>query len=315
MKKLVLLFLIITLAGCSVNNHKETERHLNPSKSEEPQQLSGIEREEARLLLDYFNKSYTGSDVVDTFYVDIDNDNKKELLIALNTYSGADMQSEKEARNNGFDFLYVAVVFPKDNSAKESVIVLANTFNKGTRFFGKGLFRPTVKNGKAEKVDVIAKNNNGVETNFPVFSPVRLKEMTAFIAVDTALYTEPNGKVIRKDLVKGRVVTLISTQEAWANIAIYTYDTPSDNVGWVKAGVLSYYPNGFKPVEGQTRTEILLFDGPGPVAKSLPDKVVQHSPVFIIKREKGWIHGRFAGGLDGWIPEDSVEYIGPTVSH
>lgn len=136
---------------------------------------------------------------------------------------------------------------------------------------------------------------------------------TAFIKENTVLYDSPDGRIIRNDLTKGRVVTVINKQGSWVAITIYTYDTPIDNRGWVRSNTLAESTQGLILTEGRTRSELVLMDGPPPNGKRLPDKVGSRTPIQIIKRQNGWVHGMIAGGLDGWLPESNIEFMGPSI--
>lgn len=64
---------------------------------------------EAKSLLDYFDKQFPNSPISDSILVDVDNDGLNELLVALNTYSGANKIQEEEVKKNGFSFLHVGM--------------------------------------------------------------------------------------------------------------------------------------------------------------------------------------------------------------
>ncbi len=134
---------------------------------------------------------------------------------------------------------------------------------------------------------------------------------TAYVQNDTALYDKPNGTRIRNDIIKGRVVTVIDEQEDWIKIVIYTYDTPADNLGWVKTDVITGTPEGLTLLEGRLKKESYLMDGPPPDGKQLPDVVNAEGQLLIEERRNGWVRAQFAGGVNGWIPENVVEFTGP----
>ena len=135
---------------------------------------------------------------------------------------------------------------------------------------------------------------------------------TAIVKESTSLCNVPNGKIIRDDIDRGRVVTVLKRQGSWVKIAIWAYDAPMDNVGWVKSSFLTKSKDGIELIEGRLKSELVLMDGPPPKGKRLNDKVGPYQ-LYIMKRENGWVHAQFAGGLDGWVPESSIEFIGPKI--
>lgn len=136
-------------------------------------------------------------------------------------------------------------------------------------------------------------------------------QKTGYVLKDTTLYDEPDGQEIRNDITKGRVVTIIAEQGDWSKILIYTYDTPTDNIGWVKSAALSSESKSISLREGRLNMDCTLMDGPPSGGKELPDKVYAGQQVFIEERRAGWVRCQFAGGLNGWIPEKYIEFIGP----
>lgn len=168
-------FLMLLVVGCgesiSQSGNQNVSQHYTNNKQASIDE--NINTGEAKSLLDYFNKQFPNSQVVDCALMDADNDGFNELLVALNTYSGASKKGEEEARENGFDFLYIGIVFPKGKNPTESVSVLGKTVDKGMRFTGSKLFIVEKKGDLTEQVKVKISNQNGKEDYFTLKMSVR----------------------------------------------------------------------------------------------------------------------------------------------
>ncbi|WP_418792159.1 DUF5412 family protein [Phosphitispora sp. TUW77] len=137
---------------------------------------------------------------------------------------------------------------------------------------------------------------------------------TAYIRNDTSLYYKPNGKEIRNDIIRGRVVTVLDEQGDWTKILIYTYDTPADNIGWIKREAITGIPEGLILLEGRLNKDSYLVDGPPPAGEKMSDMVYAKGQLMINERCNGWVRAQFAGGLNGWIPENVIEFVGPDLN-
>ncbi|MEA4900542.1 hypothetical protein [Desulfitobacterium sp.] len=163
-----IVFVMILLVSCvqtkpQSGNQSELRPYLSNNKATVD---VSAEPSEATRLLDYFNKQYPNSSISDSTLVDIDNDGLNELIVALNTYSGANIIKEEEVRKNGFDFLYVGVVFPKGKNPKESVIVLGKTVEKGMYFSGSKLFKVEKIGSSIDQIKVKVTNQEGKNDYF-----------------------------------------------------------------------------------------------------------------------------------------------------
>jgi len=164
--------------------------------------------------------------------------------------------------------------------------------------------------------DVTAYVIEGSESDIPleIIASDEFMKTTAYILNNTALYDKPNGKEIRNDISKGRIVTVADKEGSWIKIIIYTYDTPIDNIGWVKSNTVTNVSKGLILIEGRLNKEHFLMDGPPPNGKQLPDMVYANQQLFIEERREGWVRAQFAGGLNGWVPEKAVQFVGPGVN-
>ncbi len=157
---------------------------------------------------------------------------------------------------------------------------------------------------------------SGSDADIPLetIAPDEFTKTTAYVFKNTALYDKPDGKEIRNDITRGRVVTVIDKQEPWTKILVYTYDTPMDNIGWVKSNTITNVSKGLILIEGRLNKEYVLMDGPPPNGKQLSDMVYANQQLLIQERRNGWVRAQFAGGLDGWVPEQAVEFVGPSIN-
>ncbi|WP_139257243.1 hypothetical protein [Desulforamulus aeronauticus] len=123
-----------------------------------------IERETEDILAKYFHQKFPATEVIDKCLVDIDNDGLPELLVALNTYSGA--SKDAEIIKNGLTPLYVAVVFPKGSNPTESLSVIGKTVPEDFSFRGTHLFTVEKEGERVDRVKVKAVNSQGSEHYF-----------------------------------------------------------------------------------------------------------------------------------------------------
>jgi len=190
----------------------------------------------------------------------------------------------------------------------------------GTRYNDRFILN-TQKDGEEQFVTVFSKDVTsyilvGSNTDIPLETVAadEFVKTTAYVLTNTALYDKPNGKEIRNDITKGRVVTVIDKQDAWTKIVIYTYDTPADNIGWVKSNTITSVAEGLTLIEGRLNDKYVLMDGPPPNGKQLPDTVYANQQLLVEEQRNGWVRAQFAGGLNGWVPEKAVEFVGPNVN-
>lgn len=152
MTSIVFAFLFVSLfiVGCST--------------SEVPPEKVNIEREAEDILSKYFYQNFPETEVIDKCLVEIDNDGLPELLLALNTYSGA--RDDLASIKNGLTPLYVAVVFSKGSNPTESMGVVGKTVPKGFSFKGTHLFTVEKEGEHVDLVKVKAVNSQGEEHYF-----------------------------------------------------------------------------------------------------------------------------------------------------
>ncbi len=167
------LFVSLFIVGCSTLKNPQEKVGVAREASQDPlahgtnpapQGKESSARETENILAQYFHQKFPATEVIDTCLVDIDNDGLPELLVALNTYSGA--SKDAEIIRNGLTPLYVAVVFPKGSNPTESLSVIGKTLPEGFSFRGTHLFTVEKEGEQVDQVKVKAVNSQGEEHYF-----------------------------------------------------------------------------------------------------------------------------------------------------
>lgn len=136
---------------------------------------------------------------------------------------------------------------------------------------------------------------------------------TLYVSSSVTLTERPGEGRKLRTLETGRTVSLLDTKGDWVRVGIYTYDTPVDTTGWAPRSRFVAEPKGLTLIEGRVNGATAIMNAPS--AESRQISQVNGAPILISRREPDWLYGHFPGGVEGWIPADRVEYVGPAAAY